>query len=96
MENPTVPVRGSQGVDRSHKWGSYSRKVYNKSHMHGLVCGKLRNIHLVDINIPAGITLRESDILTDGNKLVITDCTYAAATRLRVGQWVSSTTCWIE
>ncbi|XP_053670064.1 omega-amidase NIT2-like [Anopheles nili] len=51
---------------------STDNKLYNTCTVwspDGALMAKYRKIHLFDINIPGGITFRESDVLTGGNKL---------------------------
>ena len=52
------------------------KKLYNTSLTFdplGRLLGTYRKVHLSDINIPGGITFRESDVLSAGNKLTIID-----------------------
>ncbi|XP_058466170.1 omega-amidase NIT2-like [Malaya genurostris] len=49
-------------------------KIYNTCTVwspEGQLLAKYRKIHLFDIDIPGGITFRESDVLTGGNQLAV-------------------------
>lgn len=53
-----------------------SGEIYNTSVCYdnaGSVVAKHRKVHLFDISIPGGITFRESDTLTAGNKITVFD-----------------------
>lgn len=51
-------------------------KIYNSCYVinrEGGIIGVHRKIHLFDINIPGGITFKESDMLSAGNKVTVVD-----------------------
>mgnify|MGYP005847336313 CR=1 FL=1 len=57
----------------------YRSKIYNTSYSFdksGKLAAKHRKIHLFDINIENGITFKESDILSPGDKITVFDTEY--------------------
>lgn len=49
-------------------------KIYNTSYTvdnYGKVIGKYRKLHLFDVDIPGGVSIRESDVFTPGDKISV-------------------------
>jgi predicted amidohydrolase len=73
----SIPEREVKGARTGGKEGGKEKeKLYNTS----LVFGKKgellathRKVHLFDIDIPGGITFKESEVLSPGNKVTIVD-----------------------
>lgn len=64
-----VPIIGGSIIEQDER-GKLFNTTYIFDHC-GELCGKHRKVHLFDIDIPGGITFRESDTLHSGDQLTL-------------------------
>jgi omega-amidase len=72
---PELAVGGAAGEDKKGDDGE-KKTYYNTSLIFGpdgTLLASHRKVHLFDIDIPGGITFKESDVLSAGNKITLVD-----------------------